>query len=67
MAEVKTDEIPIQGKLIDQKITKKELETEMVINDIRKCDEGNREITDLRSAARKKLQGISSDIEVSIY
>ena len=64
MAEPKTDEIPIQGKLIDQKLTNNELEIEMIISEIRKCDKGESEIAELRSKARKTLQGISLDIEV---
>ena len=65
MAETKTEEIPIQGKLINQKLTKNELEVEMIINGIRKCDMGEKELTELRTKARKALQSISLDIEVN--
>ena len=65
MAQAKTEEIPIQGKLINQKLTKSELEVEMIINGIRKCDVGEKEMAELRIKARKALQGISLDIEVN--
>lgn len=64
MAETNDSDLPIQGKLITQKVTKNELQIEIIINDIRKCDSGNDEIEELRRKARKALQGVSSDIQV---
>jgi len=64
MAEAIGEKLSMEARLIDQKLTKNELEVEITINEIRKCDTSESELTELRSRARRLLQGISLDIQV---
>jgi len=63
MAEAIGEKLSMEARLIDQKLTKNELEVEITINEIRKCDTSESELTELRSRARRLLQGISLDIQ----
>lgn len=64
MAATETDEIPIQGKLIAQKIIKSQLQIESLIQEIKKCDQDQSEMTKLNFSARKSILGIKSDLQV---
>ena len=64
MAATETDEMPIQGKLIAQKIIKSQLQIESLIQEIKKCDKDKSEMTKLNFSARKSIQGIKSDLQV---
>ena len=64
MAEALRQKLSMEARLIDQKLTKTELEVEITVNEIRKCDTRENELTELRSKARRLLQSISLDIEV---
>ena len=64
MAEALREKLSMEARLIDQKLTKTELEVEITVNEIRKCDTRENELTELRSKARRLLQSISLDIEV---
>jgi len=66
MAEAIGEKLSMEARLIDQKLTKNELEVEITINEIRKCDTSESELTELRSRARRLLQGISLDIQALV-
>ena len=64
MAATETDELPIHGKLIAQKIIKSELQIESLIQGIKKCDKDKSEMAKLNFSARNSIQGIKSDLQV---
>eukprot|EP00794_Sanderia_malayensis_P004856 gene4856-5493_t len=56
--------IPLQGKLVNQKLLKSELQVEELINSIRICESDKSEVTARHFAARKAILGIKNDLQV---
>ncbi len=56
--------IPLQAKLVNQKLLKTELQVEQFIQDIRKCEVAKSDITKMHFAARKDIMGIKNDLQV---
>ena len=60
------ESLPLQGRLVVHKLVKNGMSVEELTQNIKKCKESKSEVTKMHFEARKYIQGMKSDLEVSL-